>query len=462
MAPLNAESQVSAFIQNLRRNQPGFFEAGYPVTVARAPGRLDTLGGVADYSGGTVLERTIADATFVAVQPVPHEWIHLHSTAAAGLDADVRMPTGVLFPPGRPLTVHEVHEVLTTPHTRRWIAYVLGTLFLLVHDCGLPQNLVTGANIWIESTVPIGAGVSSSAALEVASCLAFASAYDLSLDGLELAALCQRVENEIAGAPCGIMDQVTSALGLRAHMLALKCQPHDILGHLPDPAGWSFFGIDSGVKHSVGGRSYTRARVAAFMALKIVQTLTGDTLGGYLCNLSAAQWDDLRPNIPASLTGSQFLARYGALPDTATKVDPSETYFVRDCAEFPIRETQRVLRVIEILRGSASTDDAMREVGDLMLESHAGYSDLLRLGSEETDLLVTLAMELGPSHGVYGAKITGGGSGGAVAILTHEEAVENVAQRIRKEYEDRTGLKTHLMTGTSEGALQLGARQFVW
>ncbi|MGC8667679.1 MAG: galactokinase [Chthonomonadales bacterium] len=461
MEPASGEEQLVSFIKALKNDHRGFFEAGIPITVARAPGRLDVQGGVTDYSGGTVLERTISEATFVAVQLVPNEWIHICSTATA-VEGDVRLPLGVLFPPGRHLTAEEAKQVLAVPPKRRWIAYVVGTLLLLMQEGLIPPSHMMGANVWVESTVPIGAGVSSSAALEVASCTAFAASYGVTLEGLKLATLCQRVENEIAGAPCGIMDQVTSALGLGAHILALKCQPHEILGHLPDPPGWRFLAIDSGVKHSVGGRSYIRARVAAFMGLKIVQTLTGNTLGGYLCNLMPEEWHELRPHVPTMLKGSEFLERYGHLPDAVTQVDPEETYFVRDCAEHAVLENQRVHRIMEILRQGSCDPDALREVGELMLAAHTAYSNLLRLGSPETDLIVALAMERGASHGIYGAKITGGGSGGAVAILGLGEDADAAARQICAEYERRTGLRTHFMAGTSEGALQLGTRQFTW
>lgn len=453
------DEQLASFIDMLRRDHGGFFEPDLPIVAARAPGRLDVQGGVADYSGGTVLERTISQATFAAVQLVPSEWLCIRSTAFAA-DGEVRLPLGVLFPPGQELTPNEARQVLATPPARRWIAYVVGTLFLLVHEGLLQPSRLRGANVWIESTVPIGAGVSSSAALEVSSCTAFAAAYGIALDGLQLAALCQRVENEIAGAPCGIMDQVTSALGLRGHILALKCQPHDILGHLPDPPGWQFFGIDSGVKHSVGGRSYARARVAAFMGLKVVQKLTGQMLGGYLCNLSPEAWQELRPHVPRVLKGAEFLARYGSLPDPVTQVDPEETYFVRDCAEHPILENQRVHRIMNILLSGSHSTEAAREVGQLMLAAHAAYSNLVRLGSPETDLLVTLAMERGPSRSIYGAKITGGGSGGTVAILGVGDDAHAAAREICEEYERRTGLRAHFMAGTSEGAFQLGTRHF--
>src|SRR5439155_12944132 len=122
----------------------------------------------------------------------------------------------------------------------------------------------------------------------------------------ELARLCQRVENEIAGAPCGIMDQVTSALGEEGKLLALDCRPHRLVGQLPIPPGWNFVGLNSGVKHSVGASDYTRARASAFMGLRILEKESGINLSGYLCNLPASQWSEHRKRIAERVKGCDF------------------------------------------------------------------------------------------------------------------------------------------------------------
>jgi galactokinase len=316
-----------------------------------------------------------------------------------------------------------------------------------------------GVNILIESDVPIGAGVSSSAALEVAVMNALCGLHGIQMDGLQLARLCQVVENRVVGAPCGIMDQVTCALGKEGSLLALKCQPHDVMGHQPVPAGWRFVGLDSGVKHSVGGSKYRLARTAAFMGLGIIRSKSdGDTVQ-YLSSLSPEAWKPWRAVLPETLTGSEFTARYGDLPDTVTEVHAHETYPVRDAAEHPILENDRVREFIALMNLARSEPDAqlMTEAGALMLGSHRSYSDRLDLGSAETDLLVELAMDFGPNSGIYGAKITGGGSGGTVVLLCDETAGAAV-EEVRQSYERRTGIEPRLMTGSSPGAVEFGTR----
>ncbi len=452
------KSQWQSFQRVVAAAGADLFRGGDAVWAARAPGRLDVLGGVADYSGSTVLEGTLLDATFVAVQPRQDRQLRIRSSFA-GTDAVVDLES--VFPGGSPAPAHQVREALREARERAWTAYVAGCLYELARAGHVDPTAVRGFSILVESSVPVGAGVSSSAALEVSAMAALLAQLGLTLDGLEVAALCQRAENRIAGAPCGIMDQVTCALGRENSLLVLKCQPHTVLGHARIPSGWRFVGIDSGVKHAVGGGRYTRARVGAFMGLKVLQTLARDDWGGYLCNLSPDSWKPWRERIPETLRGRDFLDQYGELPDSVTRVDPDEIYAVRACAEHPILENDRVRQFIALMTLAEKDDDPviLREAGSLMLEAHGSYSTHVQLGAEETDLLVELSMERGPSRGIYGAKITGGGSGGTVAILCSGlEADESIAV-VRSEYERRTGLRSHLMSGSSPGAMVEGARR---
>jgi galactokinase len=244
----------------------GFFLAGIPLTLARAPGRLDVMGGVADYSGSLVLEAPLARATLCAAQPTGDQRLLLWSE---GREQDGLLPrwegslSAVLV--GRGESYADVHRRLTSDPRTGWAAYAAGVLTVL-HAEGRLRRPV-GMRLFFRTDVPLGGGVSSSASLEVAAMAAVCGALGLEMDGLELARLCQRVENMVVGAPCGIMDQVTCALGQAGRLIAIRCRPCEVLDHPALPEGAALFGIHSGVKHSVGGSRYTRARVAAFMGL---------------------------------------------------------------------------------------------------------------------------------------------------------------------------------------------------
>jgi L-arabinokinase len=296
---------------------------------------------------------------------------------------------------------------------------------------------------------------------------------------LTLAAWCQRVENTIVGAPCGIMDQVTSALGRENSLVVLRCQPHDLLGNQRLPPGWRFIGIDSRVKHSVGGSRYTQARVGAFMGLKIIQLESGGKLlDNYLCKMSPDEFASYRDAIPERISGAEYHEFYGRLPDTVTRVDPETVYRPRACAEHPILENERARAFVALMHiatmrfeeersgesggviGPAPDVQLMREAGQLMYASHASYGDRLDLGSPETDLLTELVRERGPARGLFGARITGGGAGGTVAVLCMADLsdAEAALHEVCAEYQRRTGIEPRVFVGSSPGAVMFGAR----
>ena len=137
------------------------------------------------------------------------------------------------------------------------------------------HRLRHGARVLVRSDVPIGKGVSSSAALDVAAFEALAALAGVAVRRRALALAAQKVENLVVGAPCGVMDQMTAACGRRGHLLELLCQPAEVVGHLPLPPGLEVFGIDSGIRHAVSGADYGSVRAAAFMGYRIVAEAAG-------------------------------------------------------------------------------------------------------------------------------------------------------------------------------------------
>jgi L-arabinokinase len=349
-----------------------------------------------------------------------------------------------------------------------WAAYVAGPLVTLARECGLSG--AGGARILLASHVPEGKGVSSSAAIEVAAFFALAAAANLDVEPHEAALLCQRAENLVVGAPCGVMDPMTSALGRRERMLALLCQPASVQGTPTLPSGIRVCGIDSGVRHAVRGADYGQVRVAAFMGYRILADALGlrvqttDTPGrvsiddpqyrGYLANLTPAELDaGLLQCLPPQITGAEFLQRYAGITDSVTRVSPEQSYPVRAATEHPIREHQRVRQFADLLE-SAREPNAFAALGQLMFASHASYSRC-GLGSDATDHLVRLVRDIGPAGGVFGAKITGGGSGGTVAVLADAEA-DVVVSALCERYSAESGRAAYRFVGSSAGAAEFG------
>jgi len=419
---------------------PGFFSPS-EIVVSRAPGRLDLMGGIADYSGSLVLEWPIAAATHVGLQLQDAPTIEICSLPSNS-EEQVR---SVIIPLADLRSDYESVRAMFDGD-RHWAAYVAGAFTVLDYD------FKRGTKILISSEVPEGKGVSSSAALEVAAMTAIAGAYDIQLSPVEIAFLSQKVENLIAGAPCGVMDQMTAACGERDRLLALLCQPGELKGTISLPEELTIWGIDSGIRHSVAGADYGTVRTAAFMGYRIITETTGDY--GYLANITPAEFDTcFASHLPAQMSGAEFLDLYQGITDTVTTVDPDRTYPVFAATKHPIYENARVNRFADILMNWEGLDQA-RVLGELMYESHRSYSTC-GLGSDGTDELVRLVQQ---EDDLYGAKITGGGSGGTVAVLAHR-AAKPAIDRIVQLYSQRTGHQPTIISGSSDGAGRFGIRR---
>ncbi|HEX8072703.1 MAG TPA: hypothetical protein VF546_22335 [Pyrinomonadaceae bacterium] len=449
------------------------FDGTRALYVSRAPGRLDLLGGIADYSGALVLELPTACATHVALQLQARRSLQIVSLPASRSDRPrlFEMSLSDFLDRDEPITYATAADYFG--RERRWAAYVAGVFLVLMRERGCAFD--RGARLLINSDVPEGKGVSSSAALEVATMQAVAAAYGLDVPARELAFLCQKVENLVACAPCGVMDQMTSACGARDELLALLCQPGELQGTIRLPAELAVWGVDSGVRHSVSGADYGTVRTAAFMGYRMIAAAArlpcraAETAGhvhvedakwgGYLANISLEEFESAyAAHLPERMSGAEFLARYEGITDRVTSVSPARLYPVRQATLHPIAEHARVRRFAAGLQGWPGAARA-EELGALMYESHASYS-ACGLGSAGTDELVELVRAAGTAAGLYGAKITGGGSGGTVAVLGRRDA-RAVVEEITAEYARRSGRTPLVLAGSSPGAARFGHLRLV-
>jgi L-arabinokinase len=437
------------FIKRLKQLE--FFSPA-EIFVSRAPGRIDLMGGIADYSGSLVLQWPIAAATHVAIQLHDAPSIQICSLALSPKDPNRSFETSVADFESNASPVDYTTARTMFQSDRHWAAYVAGALLVLMHERDFRFEL--GARILIGSEVPEGKGVSSSAALEVAAMTAIAAAYNIEVSPIEVAFLSQKVENLIAGAPCGVMDQMTSACGESDRLLALLCQPGDLKGTISLPDELAIWGLDSGIRHSVAGVDYGAVRTAAFMGLRMIAEIDGSDMHGYLANITPDEFDDnFAAHLPQQMSGEEFLERYKGIADSVTSVDPNQTYPVFAATRHPVYEHARVKRFAEILQNWQGPRDGW-SLGDLMFESHESYS-ACGLGSSGTDELVRLVRDAGEERGLYGAKITGGGSGGTVAVLGQRSA-QPAIEAIAKRYAQRSGHQPLIIAGSSAGAGQFG------
>jgi galactokinase len=468
---LNLEP-VPTLIARLRKELGADFDFFRPIRISRAPGRLDVMGGIADYTGSLVCELPLDRAAAVALQERSDRQLQVFSFNLL----DEHQPFTLRIPLDALTTnsVDDLRKEFNEPG-RKWAGYLAGCLFMLHQEklIDLRDLSIKGINLAVYSTVPLGAGVSSSAALEVATMTNLIGHFNLGekVDSLRVAFLCQQVENRVVGAPCGIMDQVTSCAGEEGKLLRLLCQPHELQTAIQVPQGMRFVGINSNVKHSVGGSAYSRTRCAAFMAHAIIlqymrdigkaagRELQADPMHGYLANLDPDDYKKIfRPRIPEEMKGGEFLLKFGSTIDAATRVQPDVIYAIQHAADHHVLEARRVQNFVDYLQQADREEDPkirgplLDRAGHLMYASHLSYTNDAMLGASECDLLVDLVRKR-EKQGLYGAKITGGGSGGTVAVLLEDANRAAAAiQEILSEYESKTSLKPEVLEGSSPGA----------
>ncbi len=445
--------------QPLKQAQ-SFFDPKKGIVISRAPGRLDVMGGIADYSGSLVLQLPIREATIAAAQPASNNKIKIISLTDSKSNRDryFEMRLEDFFINNKPIDYESAQQYFMRNESGRWAAYIAGVFLVLIRERN--TNFKKGANILIYSDVPEGKGVGSSAALEIAAMTAVSKSFGIKIDAFESAALCQKVENLIVGAPCGIMDQMTSVFGKKGQLMALLCQPDQLQPFIPIPDEIAFWGVDSGIRHSVSGSDYTSVRVGAFMGQRIISEsvkkegslgITGD----YLANITPDIFEKyFVRHLPQKMSGSEFIQKYQSTFDSVTQINPQLYYDISNPTSHPIYENARVHSFAELLK-TPMTEETCVRLGELMYLSHKSYSSC-GLNSPGTDRLVELTKQAGPERGLYGAKITGGGSGGTVAILGRRNA-GHLIEEIMHRYTNEGGYKPYLFSGSSMGAKEFGS-----
>ncbi|MBI1262889.1 MAG: galactokinase [Rhizobiales bacterium] len=331
-----------------------------------APGRINIIGEHTDYTGGLVMPAAIDRWCVVAAAPNDTGHLRLVATSFAE-KAD--FPLADLKPRGD------------------WCDYVAG-----VADTLLKAGIkLTGADIWIESDVPMGAGVSSSAALEVATLIALLALNGETAPGQQIARWAQAAENDFVGMPCGIMDQFASMNGIKDHALMLDCQSLAATP-APLPARASFLLVNSMVRHAHVEGSYKKRR---------------DDCESTTRKLGVASLRDLS---------------VGDLPDVLQKLTDDEA---RRCRHV-VTENERV-RHAAIAMGASDLD----ALGQIMQQSHASLRDDMEVSVEALDQLAAIANE---TEGVYGARMMGGGFGGSIIALVDRNREDSIRSEIQSRY----------------------------
>ena len=452
----------------------GYFQKSVAILINRTPGRLDLMGGNDDYTGGLVFETTIREATLVAIQARSDNTIRFYNPAvkALGWRDLVEFSLSDLSENGIVKPLEAVRLWINADPARAWCAYILGNLYYLIKQ--FPERVTHGLDLYLESDVPLGKGVSSSAALEVAPMKAMAELYKIPVQGVELAAWTQWVEIALTQSAAGIMDQLAVVMGDEGYFVPMLCQPCNPLPLIRLPECLRLWGIDSGVRHSVAGIEYETARAATFMGYRYLCELEKleprlDESGilprwvepkwnGYLARLTPSLFhQNYESHLPEQITGSDFTTQYPVHLDPFTPVRPEVSYPVRAATRYAVEENWRVQNFYSLISKPMEMidDTAGHLLGELMYLSHLGYSQC-GLGSTATDKLVEL-VRARKGGGLLGAKITGGGAGGTVAVLGwNRPETEQVFQSVVEQYAAWNKSEPYIFNGSSVGSDKFG------
>lgn len=362
-----------------------------PRWLAAAPGRVNFIGEHTDYNDGFVLPMAIDRETVVAATPNGGHAIRLETSFT---DEPVE------FDPTR----------LQAGRHTGWSDYAKGVIAGF-RDLKLE---IPGFDAFVDSSVPVGAGLSSSAALEVAMATLLEAITGHTLGPMEKALLCQKAEHDFAGMPCGIMDQTASICGRENNLLLLDCRSHEAtLVPFTDP-NVAVLIINSNVHHALAGSEYPVRRAQSedatrALGVSSLRDVTGETLRS-----------------------------------KESGMDP--VLFRR--ARHVVSEIDRTLRAAAAIAASR-----WEEAGQLMYASHASMRDDYQISCAEIDVLVELAGTLGLKSGVYGCRMTGGGFGGCAIALVQRDKADAISSSIAADYLKRTGIHASLfLTRPGNGA----------
>ncbi len=350
-----------------------------PELASVAPGRVNLIGEHTDYNEGFVFPMAIERQAVIVAAARPDSQVNIADEHAEGvLTFDLADP----LQPGKP----------------GWANYIKGVLAgFQAHDMELP-----GFDAYICNTVPLGGGLSSSAALEVATATLGEQLAGQRIDPVEKALLCQKAEHDFAGMPCGIMDQFISVMGQADHAMLLDCRSHEPRLVPMEDASVTVLIINSNKKHELTGSEYPERRQQCETAAKALGVKA-------LRDVTMPQLIQAKPML-----------------------DPK----VFQRAYHVVGENERTERAADMLE--AGDYEGM---GDLMFQSHTAMQGAFEITIDEIDYLVKLAEEKRGQGGVYGSRMTGGGFGGCTVTLVRTDKAEEVARHIGVNYYKETGIE---------------------
>ncbi|HNW59283.1 MAG TPA: hypothetical protein PKI62_06380 [bacterium] len=442
----------------MHKNLGGIFSPNRPVFLARAPGRLDLLGRMALRAGARALHAPLAEALIVAVQLRRDRRIvirNLNLNKERVLTVEYRLEEAL---EAARRNDWGAFRTLASATERGWTGYVLAAVAKMV--ARLPENSpLPGLNVAIQSALPAGAGLGSSAALLTALLLALQEALELPLENAELAETGRQIDAGILQRESGTEDFLTILLGRQEQIVALHGRPAVIEQTFALPRPLQLLAVDPGVLRPEDGERAAELDTALQISLRLLQDVLAEgnlqpAAGVILEQIPAEVWQRrLKKRVPYRCSGAAFLQDHAV--DAGSAIDPERRYLPRNVLEFAIAECDRVGSSLHLLEEGVEGEERRRQLGALLLDSHRHYSLCCGPVSPEAEWLVAALSAMGPAAGIYGARAVPQGEATPVAVLTRAGVADPVHNLLAR-YASVFGKTAHLSAGSSDGAGIIG------
>ncbi len=464
--PRTSEPMTSPLTAEVLRALPG---AG-PRYVACAPGRLDVMGGLSEYTGALVLNTPLTDHVCAGVELRKDDSVSitiLHPFEGNGT-APLVLRSAELRRRSGDATVENYGPCASTLSAEGIVRCIRNSLAELIGDDAIPGaesglSIVLASTCWGLTDCGLDAAVAASVAV------ATMTARDHVVDANRLGALLARARSGSPVDGAGIADGWCALTGEPPSLTAVQCDSGTLKPPVRLGDKLAFVGVDCGALRNDAVEKNVRVRTSAFMGRLLIERIIrrdGAMRTPWDGHLSRVGLDDyvarFRDRLPTKLKGGEFLSRFGETGDSLTHIDPSYVYKVRSRTEHHIYEHARSVRLVECLSRAAQGDESgLLQAGEQVYASHWSYGQRCGLGSVESDLLVNLLRKHGAGAGIYGAKVSGRGCGGVVTVLLRKTDRAFEAVQIAMEaYRSRSGRTPTLLRGARAGAMVTGAQRF--
>ena len=355
-----------------------------PAVVVQSPGRINLIGEHTDYNNGFVLPASINKVVQVAIASRNDNEIHLHA-----------------------IDLNETEVVNSTniiPHAKHWVNYVIGVVAQVqqyIKEQSIHNFQINGFDICIQGDIPIGAGLSSSAAVECAVLFSLNELYTIGLSRMQMALMTQKAEHEFAGVKCGIMDMFASLHGKKNQVIMLDCDRLSYEYYPLDLKEYSIVLLDTQIKHSLASSEYNKRRLECEEGLAIIQQ-----------------------QYPTAKTFRDI-----TIQQVETCLSKHTTIIYNRCM-YVVQEIERVQKAVkDLLAGD------LKAFGQKMFETHQGLSVLYEVSCPELDILV---QAVSSNENVLGARMMGGGFGGCTINIIKTDEVDQITAAVKKLYVEKT------------------------